>query len=202
MLISTEDAIDEVMRLERTVGFVKSADAEGIAWRNRLVDGLVSACSAHGVAPNPIIDRCLELSKHCPTDFDLHTVAGIIREDARSKEKPEPTSHHCRKCNGTGWEQVYSLHTMEGEGEFRFKRRDWITRGIYESLQGRLGEHQTTHSGVRRCDHAKAALDWTTQLRAEHDEKWSVFCADPKNSKILKGMGSMIGARLGVRGIK
>ena len=135
MLVSPDDAIDQITRLERTIGFVKGE--EGIAWRNRLVDGLLNACNAHSVGPKPIIDRCLELSKHCPTDFDLHTVAGIIREEMRSQQKaPGLNSPRCNKCNGTGWERVFALHTKEGEGEFTYKRRERITQQVYESLHG------------------------------------------------------------------
>jgi hypothetical protein len=197
MLVSPDDAIDQITRLERTIGFVKGE--EGIAWRNRLVDGLLNACNAHSVGPKPIIDRCLELSKHCPTDFDLHTVAGIIREEMRSQQKaPGLNSPRCNKCNGTGWERVFALHTKEGEGEFTYKRRERITQQVYESLHGRLGPNQETYTGVRRCDHAKVEPEWTLQQRQEHDAKWAAFIAEPRNRKLLRSkFGAETSEKLG-----
>ncbi len=74
MLISNEDATDEVVRLERTIGYPKDTDGLG-----RLRDGLINACNRYGVQPNKIIDECLAASQHCPTDYDLFQVAKGIR---------------------------------------------------------------------------------------------------------------------------
>ena len=160
MLITNEEAIDQAMRLDRTIGWVKATDDEGIAWRRRLVDGLLNACNAHGVAPKPVIDRCLELSKHCPTDFDLHTVAGIIREDLRSEEKAPPNFECCNKCNGTGWVRVFALHTPEGTGRSSYVRKEWISEEAYRAFNKALlgpENRQEVYSGVIRCNHGGTA---------------------------------------------
>lgn len=87
MLISTERAADETVRLERTIGYPRDPDAF-----SRLRDGLVAACSRHGISPERVITRCLEISKHCPTDFDLFQVAESLREI--EPWKPDPPLEH------------------------------------------------------------------------------------------------------------
>lgn len=106
MLISYEDAMDAIVRLNRTVGYPRDPGS-----LTGLVDGLVQACNKTGIEPSRVIDKCLELSKFCPTDFDLLATATALRSADTPTEmllKPwrAPEAPSCEFCYGTGWRIV------------------------------------------------------------------------------------------------
>ena len=202
MLTSNEELSDQIARLRMTVGYPRDVESLTI-----LRDGLDRACERFGVYPENVIDAHLRDIRQirqgddrprgafCPTEADFFQIADSLRiESSYRQESAVPSKPRgCERCNGTGWERVFALYTMEGYGEFSYKRREWITQGVHDSLQGRLGINQTRHTGVKRCDHAPIEPPWTEQARAEHDAKWERFINDPNNTKLI---GPMISNRL------
>lgn len=153
MLVSSEDALDQVIRFDRTIGYpdpMKNRDG----WQ-RLLTSLTDACNKYGVPPDRLVTACLEASKHCPTDYDLLSFASGLRDVEPWTPPTEPGD--CPNCAGTGWHTVYSLHTKETRGaaghERSFTRKETITAAAYESFNGgRLDPRtQTAYSGVKRC---------------------------------------------------
>lgn len=57
------------------------------AGRQALIDGLMRAANTTNVPAEQIVARCLEFSEYCPTDHDLLTVAGEIRNESRRAEE-------------------------------------------------------------------------------------------------------------------
>jgi len=104
-MVSKKEATDQVIRLERTIGY-----PQDVAALRRLRDGLLSACSKHHVSPAAVIDRCLRVLKFCPTDAHLFEFAQAVREEmSPSAGLPvwnPPGPPQCAKCCGTGWEVV------------------------------------------------------------------------------------------------
>lgn len=144
MIISYEDAIDQVVRLDRTIGYPKEQES-----RSRLVDALVDACNQYGVNPDRVISECLRASQYCPTDHDLLTFAAGLRPvEAWKPSKPSA----CHKCHGTGFEIVYALHTSEGSGEHSFVKKEIITEEQHDLLVKRIDWNvQKLFSGAKRC---------------------------------------------------
>ena len=150
MLVSNELATDEALRLSRTTGFpVPSEQPEAFSG---LVAGLVNAANRSGVDPSAIVTECLQLSPHCPTDFDLLRAAEALRESLRQGWKPPP-ERVCPLCGGSGWREAFALHTREATGSGgAFTRKEPITREVYESLKGKLDDQkQVVYSGSKRC---------------------------------------------------
>jgi hypothetical protein len=144
VIVSYEDAVDEVLRLDRTIGYPKEHES-----RSRLVDALIDACNRHGVTPDRVISECLRASQYCPTDHDLLTFAGGLRP-VESWQQPKPSK--CAKCHGSGFEISYTLHTVEGHGEYAFVKKELITEEQYDLLSKQVDwQRQKVFSGAKRC---------------------------------------------------
>lgn len=182
MLISLEDASGEAQRLDRTIGFPKDHDARG-----RLVVGLMNACHRHGVAPDRVVSKCLEMSQHCPTDYDFFKIAESLREFESWKPREKLK---CTRCNDTGFETIFMLHTREGHGEHSYVKKERITRDAFDSFSGgKLDPHiQSVFCGARKCDHQdQPEPEWTDETRRAHDARWQKFVSDVQNGKLSKG---------------
>ncbi len=81
------EALPIIARLGRTKNFPR--DEDGL---NFLADGLIRAADETGANPEQIVMICATTSEWCPTDADLMTIAGQIRdEQKRAKEALEPS---------------------------------------------------------------------------------------------------------------
>ena len=152
------DSMVLVSRLERTAGYPRSDD--GVEF---LARGLQKASATTGIKEARIVERCAEISRYCPTDSDLLTVAkDIARLDALAGgtfDSQAGAGNHvaanpprsCPKCHGTGWEIVYALHTFEG-GQHNFVRKERITEDRANELWPKIDTRkQMIYSGARRC---------------------------------------------------
>lgn len=147
MLISSDEALDQVIRFDRTIGYPNpTKDRDSF---ERLLTSLIDACNKYGVAPDRLVTACLEASKHCPTDYDLLTFASGLRD---VEPWHPPKSPKCVKCHGSGFEIVYALHTAEGHGEHSFVKKEIITEEQHELLKTKINwERQKLFSGAKRC---------------------------------------------------
>lgn len=195
-----ERLADAIPMMERMEGYYRGSSPEAMAFRDRLVQCLARACDRFGVEPEELVNELVEVCKRVPTDSEIYTAAESLRALKNMKHRPEePRSRdrpHCSKCNGSGWEIVYWLHTMERG----FVRKEKITKQVFDSFaMGKLDPlKQNAFSGAKRCACDEGDEAWTPEARREHDAKWTAFIADPKNAKLVKGLGPMIAERLGV----
>ena len=117
-----------------------------------LAQGLVKASRITGVAQEAIVDRCADISKFCPTDADLLSVA---REIQPAATRPSKCPHGL--CDGTGWRIAYFLWTWHG-GETNWIEKTRISEEEYEVLKSKVDQNakspllpQEVYSGAYRC---------------------------------------------------
>lgn len=157
-MLALDKAIELVSKLDRTINYPK--EYPGIVG---LATGLKKASDLLKVGAGLIVDRCAETSQFCPTDADLMQIArDIARCDAVAAGKYDTTASDansgsihrapCAQCQNSGWEIIYTLHTLNGGGWKRAKREN-ITREQFDNLSEKLDpKTQRVFSGARRCD--------------------------------------------------
>lgn len=97
MLVSNDEAIDQIVRFDRTIGYphpLRERDSF-----ERLLTALVDACNRFGVIPELLVSACLEASKYCPTDYDLITFASGLKEIKPWKQPAENEPISARQEN-------------------------------------------------------------------------------------------------------
>lgn len=145
-MITKERATELVMGLSRTVGFPH--DEDGL---ESLATGLQRAARdpEHAAA---IIQRCGELSKYCPTDHDLLSVAEELTPVPAWH--PQPHSGTCRagRCDGHGWAPAFWIVTETRSGMGSYRRRERITEAQYHGLAGKIDRQtQRLYESIEPC---------------------------------------------------
>lgn len=145
-MLTAEDAVREVKRLSRMGNY--PTDREGVMG---LARGLQRAAGSQEQARS-IVDRCLELSAFCPTDFDLLAVARELNpQPAEPSWTPDVARCPAGRCDGHGWAQAWYLITSEGSGNHAYQRRERITREVYAELCGKVDTNQRVYETVEPC---------------------------------------------------
>lgn len=85
--------IELVKSFSRAVNYPR--DHEALQF---LAQGLAKASRATSASMRAIVDRCLELSDRCPTDFEMIKAGESIKGPITVK-----APMGCEKCQGSGW---------------------------------------------------------------------------------------------------
>lgn len=85
--------VDLVAAFSRAVNYPR--DQNGV---QLLAQGLAKASRATSASMRAIVDRCLELSDRCPTDFEMIKAGESIKGPITVK-----APMGCEKCQGSGW---------------------------------------------------------------------------------------------------
>ncbi len=121
------EALPIIARLGRTKNFPR--DEDGL---NFLADGLIRAAGATGANPEQIVMICATTSEWCPTDADLMTIAGQIRdEQKRAKEALEPSVESLWKKK-YGEPQAFDWKALDIPRKQRTKNRE---REMYSAIK-------------------------------------------------------------------
>ncbi len=174
------EALDIIERLSRTKNYPR--DINGL---NFLAEGLTRAAGSTGVDPSRIVKACAAASEWCPTDADLLSVArDIARLDAVAAGTYDTTAggsnsagrHRppCARCQNSGWEIVWTLHTLGPDNNWRHAKRENVTQDQAVDLISKIdGRRQQVYSGARRClacsGGLTASADWAKQAAGDRD---------------------------------
>ena len=130
-------------------------DANGIQC---LVDGLVKAGETFNIPLKDIVERCLEISTFCPTDYDLLAVADNLRyERQRAAEAKRNQTAEWEKQYGkpepfSGWE-AEAAKIMPAAAKYKAREAElwkelrklypstWPSWGVLATEARRLGYH-------------------------------------------------------------
>jgi hypothetical protein len=118
-----------------------------------LAQGLQRAASTYHVSMCDIVERCLESSDRCPTDYNLMEAARALKPpDSPDLERTLKCPHGL--CDGSGWRERYMLHTHHaGNGDTpAYVEKEPITFQQYEDLSRHLDWlTQKVYAGRFRC---------------------------------------------------
>ena len=96
-----------------------------------------------------IVDAWMKSEKYRPVPSDIRKMAELV--SAMDHSKPDRA---CKACYGTGWEQVFTLHTYERTpGGGQYQRREIIpTKEQADMLKQTVdGVKQIVYDNVQRC---------------------------------------------------
>lgn len=71
-----------------------------------LVNGLMRASKITGISPSDIVEECLQISKFCPTDFDLLSVARDMAGPARVGSEIGKDDESDKRAYQSVWQAV------------------------------------------------------------------------------------------------
>lgn len=138
-------ALELVARFQRCPNYPR--DVAGV---KALAKGLEKASAIIGVSMASIVDRCSEESQYCPTDWDLMTTARGIRGPQEVRQAPSTCPHD--RCDGSGWLQIYHLHTHHSENGRAWVEKEQITQAQYDALIHKIDwVKQVAYESAARC---------------------------------------------------
>ncbi len=133
-----------------------------------LAQALKKVSDRIGVPMTAIVARCAESSPYCPTDADLLTAArDVVRLDAVAAGTFDSTANstnsigrkRCPLCDGTGFEIIYTLHTLRSEhSDWRYAERKNITEDEARKIEKSTAwptKAQRIYSGARPCSECR-----------------------------------------------
>jgi hypothetical protein len=133
----------------------------------------------------------------CPTPADFAVMAEVIAREKSYQQPWKPTDSPepggCTRCNGSGWEIIYSLHTREHVGTASaYVRKQSITKEVFDSFNGGKLDPRTqaVYSGAIRCNHENQPKPVNTSAadRAQ-DAAYTAFAAQFDASAAKKQAG-------------
>ena len=144
-MVSETVAIRQARRLSILV-----SDAAGSSETAR--DEIVLALQKYAVSDEHcirIVDAWMGNEKYRPLPSDIKRLADQI--PARDISKPD---RNCKACYGTGWEQVFTLHTFESTRDGgQYRRKEIIPSKEQADMLRRNvdGIKQIVYDNVQRC---------------------------------------------------
>jgi hypothetical protein len=188
MLISNEVVSEAILGFERCGKYYRGSTEEAQKWRARLALSIRRCCEIYNIEPAVLVQRCIENFQDVPDDYQLIEAAkGIHGPEPWRQSRPSK----CGSCHGSRWKISYFLHTREGEGEFAFLRKQAVSKAVHKRLLTQKLERgkQGLVAGAAQCNCETEAQEreWTAAERQAHDSRWSQFCDDAENSRIVAG---------------
>ncbi len=174
-MLTLDKAIELVGKLERTRNYPRDLEGKGI---DALARGLIKASEALKVAGGRIVDKCSMDSEWCPTDAEFYATAReLARLDAVANGSYDSTAGYtnsfrelerppCARCSNSGWEMVYTLHTVGKDGQWKRAKREDISEAQAKDLETKIGNGQRVYSGARRCT-ACTPHDWAKRTAGD-----------------------------------
>ena len=145
-----------------------------------LAQALARASREHGMTPLQLAERCASLSRYCPTDADLFTIAeetGARRKESEEARRDELWRQRWRQQHGApepfdwesaiDWKRVTAVHARHTEmwrklaDFFQVKKRAnrWPDHETIARAMDDLGYHDYAYA-QRRC--GPAGANWAS----------------------------------------